>query len=164
MLRFCGFRIRRRLGAAVFSGQEVASKVSEKLLRQKKVQNTFFWGMFWTIFGAPFFGVGFPAVRSAFLGPYSGPLEEVQNPHFAVVLPAVPCVFGLKFPLSLRFREVSVGNLATRGVFPAGNLATHGLVNLIGPEPPGNCGNKRFWLERMVSLWTTQTFPKQSGG
>ena len=90
-----------------------------------------------------------------------GPLHAVSGPHCAVVLPAAPCVCGLTIPLSLRFGEVVVGHLATRGVLAAeprvvtpdfrlwlrfrgvlrGHFATCGLCNLIGPETPRNCGN-----------------------
>ena len=31
---------------------------------------------------------------------------------------------------------------------------------VIGPETPRNCGNKCFLLERMLSLWTSETLPK----
>ena len=70
-------------------------------------------------------GVGFPAVRSAFLDPHnawktplSDLLERYENRRFAVlgcVLPAVLCVLRPIFPLSLRFREVLLGNVAMRG-------------------------------------------------
>ena len=109
-----------------------------------------------------------------------GPLHAVSGHRCAVVLPAAPCVCGLGNPLSLRFGEVFVRHLATRGVLAAepcvvtaefrlwlrfrGVLrrknATCGLCDLIGPETPRNCGNKLFWLERMLSLWTSETLPK----
>ena len=109
-----------------------------------------------------------------------GPLHAVSGPHSAVVLPAAPCVRGLTIPLSLRFGEVFLGHLATRGVLAAepcvvtaeirlwlrfrgvlrGLFATCGLCDLIGPKTPRNCGNMRFWLERLLSLWTSETLPK----
>ena len=100
-------------------------KVSEKFLRQKTVQ-TFFLSHVLDHFWRTGFRGGFSCGAERVFGPLKRaenatfrPLGAVQNPHFAVVLPAVPCVFGLEFPLSLRFHKVSVGNLATRGVLPA---------------------------------------------
>ena len=88
----------------------------EKIASKKTVQNECFRAMFRTIFGAPFLGVDFPAVRSAFLGPYNArkvPLSDLlPKPPFFVfgcILPAVPRVLRRKFPLSLRFREFSRG-------------------------------------------------------
>ena len=54
--------------------------------------------------------------------------------RFGGVLPAVPCVLRRKFPLSLRFREVLLGNVATRGRIrpPATNSLETAKRNVFG--------------------------------
>ena len=175
-----------RLGRGVFRGQDVASKSLRKVLVSKrKMLNSFSGSMSRSIFGSGRVflrcGARFGALRRR--GEcHFGPLHAVSGPHCAVVLPAAPCVCGLRNPLSLRFGEVFVRHLATRGVLVLaaepcvvtaefrlwlrfrgvlrGLFATCGLCDLIGPKTPRNCGNKRFWLERMLSLWTSETLPK----
>ena len=165
-----------RLGRGVFRGQDVASKSLRKVLVSKrKMPNSFSGFMSRSIFASEWVflrcGARFGVLRRR--GEcHFGPLHAVAGPHSAVVLPAAPCVCGLRNPLSLRFGEVFVRHLATRGVLAAeprvvtaefrlwlrfrgvlrGLFATCGLCDLIGPKTPRNCGNKRFWLERMLSL------------
>ena len=112
--------------------------------------------MFRTIFGAPFFGVGFPAVRSAFLSPYNAQkmpfldlVERSQNRRFGVfrcVLPAVPCAFW-------------GGNSHS----PCGFARLHSEMSLhvawfklVAHQPPGNCRNKGYWL----GGWLPYDLPK----
>ena len=54
-------------------------------------------------------------------------------------------------------RKVESTNKIKKGV-DAEVQMRHSCV--IGPETLRNCGNKCFWLERMLSLWTSETLPK----
>ena len=107
------------------------------------MQNSCFRAMFRTIVGAPFLGVGFPAVQSAFWAPItcgecyfrtSWRSSTVAACRFWRVLAAVPCVLRQKFSLSLRF---------WRGRTRKCRSTWQGLTSL-ATNPPGNCKNKRF--------------------
>ena len=124
-----------------------------------KKENTSDPRQFWTIFGEPFFGVGF----SCGAEPGFGPLLCAENALSDLLT-------GSKIPtspsFSLRRRAFSGSHFHTRcdlarfqseiwqhvafslqcRAFSVGNLTTCGLVNLSATETPGNCGKKRFWL------------------
>ena len=133
------------LGRFVFCRKTGCPKKCEKCLRPKKtVRNYCFGALFRTIFGAPFPRVGFPAVRSAFLGPYNArkmPLFDLLDrpkktpPHFFGA-------FSLRSRVGWRGKRRSPCGAASFGWERTRRVAK---FDIVGPKPPGNCGKKRFW-------------------
>ena len=134
------------LGRLVF-GQCGAKNGLRKLAKRfcvtKRCIFFFFEPCFGPFYGIPFFRVGFPAVRNAFLGPYTERKMPLWSSWSGPKIPAL-AFFGA---FSLRCRAFCGGNSHSPCGFARwdSEMSLHAAgFNLMTYQPPGNCRNKRF--------------------